>query len=189
MLSLNYEYRVIPAPRRAERARGVSSDERFALSLERVMNEMGRDGWEYVRADTLPLDERAGLTGGTKTSYMNMLVFRRVSVRASQMLDTGEDQDLLEDDPQMAVIESLAPPIAARDLAEPPMGLTDQAAPDQAAPPQAAPPLAAQESVETPRPAPVAPPAAAAAPAPALGPAAAAAPPLSPPPPPVVAAS
>ena len=182
MLSLNYEYRVIPAPRRAERARGVSSDERFALSLERVMNEMGRDGWEYVRADTLPLDERAGLTGGTKTSYMNMLVFRRVSVRASQMLDTSEDQDLLEDDPQMAVIESLAPPIAARDLAEPPMALPDQAAPDQAAPP-----LAAQESVETPRPAPVAPPAPAAAPA--LGPAAAATPSLSPPPPPVVAAS
>jgi hypothetical protein len=93
MLSLNYEYRVIPAPRRAARARGASSEERFALSLASVMNDMGREGWEYVRADTLPLDERAGLTGGTKTSYLNMLVFRRVIVRGAHMLEAGEDQD------------------------------------------------------------------------------------------------
>ena len=99
MLSLNYEYRVVPAPRRAVKARngakGISAEERFALSLSILMNDMGREGWEYVRADTLPMDERAGLTGGTKTSYLNMLVFRRVVVRASQMLDASEDQDRL----------------------------------------------------------------------------------------------
>jgi hypothetical protein len=44
--------------------------------LTNLMNEMGRDGWDYVRADTLPVDERVGLTG-TKTTYQNMLVFRR----------------------------------------------------------------------------------------------------------------
>jgi hypothetical protein len=94
MLSLNYEYRVIPAPRRAVKAKAISkSDERFALSLSMLMNEMGREGWEYVRADTLPMDERSGLAG-TKTSYMNMLVFRRVIVRHSQMLDAAEDQDM-----------------------------------------------------------------------------------------------
>ena len=59
------------------------------------MNDMGREGWEYVRTDTLPMDERAGLTGGTKTSYLNMLVFRRVIVRSAQMLDASEDQDRL----------------------------------------------------------------------------------------------
>ena len=93
MLSLNYEYRVIPAPRRAPRARGLSCEDRFAQSLASVMNDMGSEGWEYVRADTLPLDERAGLTGGTKTSYLNMLVFRRVIVRGAHMLEAGEDQD------------------------------------------------------------------------------------------------
>jgi hypothetical protein len=98
MLSLNYEYRVIPAPRRAPRARGLSCEDRFAQSLANVMNDMGSEGWEYVRADTLPLDERAGLTGGTKTSYLNMLVFRRVILRGAHMLDASEDQDQL---PQM----------------------------------------------------------------------------------------
>lgn len=78
MLSLHYEYRVMPAPRRA--AGGAKTAEaRFALALTEMMNAMGREGWEYQRADTLPLDERSGLTG-TKTSYQNMLIFRRVLV-------------------------------------------------------------------------------------------------------------
>ena len=73
-----YEFKVIPAPRRGEKLRGLkTTEERFALALTNVMNELGRDGWDYVRADTLPVDERAGFTG-TKTSFHNMLVFRRV---------------------------------------------------------------------------------------------------------------
>ena len=37
---------------------------------------MAREGWEYVRADVLPSEERSGLTGRT-TVYHNLLVFRR----------------------------------------------------------------------------------------------------------------
>ena len=74
-----YEYKVIPAPRRGEKSRGVKAiEDRFALTLTAVMNDLGRDGWDYVRADTLPVDERAGFTGGTKTSFQNVLVFRRL---------------------------------------------------------------------------------------------------------------
>ncbi len=72
-----FEYKVVPAPRRGEKARGVkSAEERFALALSRVMNDLGAEGWDYVRADALPCDERSGLTG-TKTTFQNMLVFRR----------------------------------------------------------------------------------------------------------------
>lgn len=78
IVMLHYEFKVIPAPRRGEKARGVkTTEDRYALTLTNVMNELGREGWDYVRADTLPVDERSGLTG-TKTSYQNMLVFRRV---------------------------------------------------------------------------------------------------------------
>lgn len=74
---LRYEYKVIPAPRRGEKARGVkTTEDRFALALTGVMNTLGAEGWEYIRADTLPVDERSGLTG-TKTSFQNLLVFRR----------------------------------------------------------------------------------------------------------------
>lgn len=73
-----YEFKVIPAPRRGDKVRGVkTTEERFALTLTGLMNVMGAEGWDYVRADTLPVDERSGLTG-TKTSFHNMLVFRRI---------------------------------------------------------------------------------------------------------------
>ena len=78
-----YEYRVVPAPRRGEKARGVrTTEERFALALTSLMNELGAEGWDYLRADALPCDERAGLTG-TKTSFQNMLVFRRALAEAA----------------------------------------------------------------------------------------------------------
>ena len=72
-----FEYRVVPAPRKGEKARGVRSGEaRFALAMTRLMNRMGQDGWEFVRADTLPAEERVGLTG-TEVRYHTLLVFRR----------------------------------------------------------------------------------------------------------------
>lgn len=72
-----YEFTVIPAPRKGEKARGVkTTEDRFALALTTLMNRMGAEGWDYVRADVLPCDERVGLTG-SKTTYQNMLVFRR----------------------------------------------------------------------------------------------------------------
>lgn len=78
-----YEYKVIPAPRRGEKAKGAKTTaDRFAHALTVVMNDLARDGWEYLRADTLPCDERVGLTGKT-TAFQNMLVFRRATTVAA----------------------------------------------------------------------------------------------------------
>ncbi len=77
-----YEYKVVPAPRRGDKVRGVKTTEaRFAATLEAIMNPLGADGWEYIRADTLPCEERVGLTGKT-TTFQNMLVFRRAKAVA-----------------------------------------------------------------------------------------------------------
>lgn len=74
---MSYEYRVIPAPVKGTKAKGVkTTQDRFALSLQETMNAMAADGWEFQRAETLPSEERSGLTG-TKTVYNNLLVFRR----------------------------------------------------------------------------------------------------------------
>lgn len=72
-----YEYKVVPAPRRGQKARNVKGVEaQFAHALSILMNDLGREGWEYLRADTLPCEERVGLTG-RQTTYQNLLVFRR----------------------------------------------------------------------------------------------------------------
>ncbi len=72
-----YEYKVVPSPRKGEKARDArTTPDRFALALTSLMNKLGLDGWEYLRADALPCEERVGFTG-SKTTFQNMLVFRR----------------------------------------------------------------------------------------------------------------
>ncbi|MDK3073610.1 DUF4177 domain-containing protein [Sedimentitalea sp. JM2-8] len=72
-----FEYKVVPAPAKGAKAKGVKTAEgRFALSIEAVLNDMGAAGWEYLRAELLPSEERSGLTGST-TNWRNVLVFRR----------------------------------------------------------------------------------------------------------------
>ena len=86
----HFEYQVIPAPKRGEKAKGAkSTEDRFAYALTQLMNKMGQDGWDYVRADTLPCDERVGLTG-TKTTFQNMLVFRRAVAAAEVVAPAAE---------------------------------------------------------------------------------------------------
>ena len=73
-----YEYKVVPAPRKAGKVKGVKgTDARFAHELAQLMNEYGADGWEYQRTDTLPCEERTGLMSGKTTQFQNLLVFRR----------------------------------------------------------------------------------------------------------------
>jgi hypothetical protein len=61
-----YQYRVIPAPSKGLKAKGVKDPEsRFSNTIEDLMNLMGSQGWEFQRAETLPSVERSGLTGST----------------------------------------------------------------------------------------------------------------------------
>ena len=72
-----YEYKVVPAPKKGLKAKGVkSAEDRYANALETAMNALGAEGWEYQRSETLPSEERSGLTRRV-TTFKNMLVFRR----------------------------------------------------------------------------------------------------------------
>lgn len=98
-----YEYKVVPAPKKGTKAKGVKTPEgRFATSIEQLLNVMGADGWEYQRAELLPSEERSGLTGST-TQWRNVLVFRRP---AESELSTEEVSNWLtppvEDDAPLA---------------------------------------------------------------------------------------
>lgn len=73
----HYEYKVIPAPTKAEKAKGVKTSEgRFAHTIEGALNRMGAEGWEYLRAELLPHEERSGLKAA-QTKWRTVLVFRR----------------------------------------------------------------------------------------------------------------
>ncbi|MGB0902492.1 DUF4177 domain-containing protein [Halocynthiibacter sp.] len=101
-----FEYKVVPAPLKGKKVKGARGTEaRFAAALAEVMNEMGTEGWEYQRSDTLPCESRSAM-GKKSTQYMNMLVFRRET-------DTAQTEDTpaaveIADTP---VLRRVAPPV------------------------------------------------------------------------------
>lgn len=74
---MRYEYTVVPAPNRGEKAKGAKTPtDRYVIAMTEELNRMAAEGWNYVRAETLPSEERSGIAGRS-TVYHNMLVFRR----------------------------------------------------------------------------------------------------------------
>lgn len=74
-----YEYKLVPAPVRAVRHKGLKAAANFAATLEDVLNEMAAEGWVYLRADILPEEVRSGIASKA-TTYRTLLVFQRPRV-------------------------------------------------------------------------------------------------------------
>ena len=120
-----YEYKVVPAPQKGTKAKGVKTAEgRFAVSIEQILNQMGQDGWEYQRAELLPSEERAGLTGSA-VNWRNVLVFRReieapfVSTR--NPTETPDSVPLAQPVPGPETVVAPAP--IAEEVKDPPLSL------------------------------------------------------------------
>ncbi|WP_226550030.1 DUF4177 domain-containing protein [Celeribacter naphthalenivorans] len=85
-----YEYLTLPAPRKGEKSKAARTPEaRIAQAMQSLLNEKGREGWEYLRADLVPMEERAGIASKT-VNYHTVLVFRRELGAAAEMAATLE---------------------------------------------------------------------------------------------------
>ncbi|RKF14962.1 DUF4177 domain-containing protein [Roseovarius spongiae] len=74
---IRYEYRVLSAPTKGLKAPGKKTPEaRHANAVETLLNAQAAEGWEFMRTDLLPSDERQGLTS-SQTVYRTVMVFRR----------------------------------------------------------------------------------------------------------------
>lgn len=94
-----YEYKVVPAPRTAPRAKGVKGTEnRFAHGLTEVMNTHSAEGWEYHRAETLTCEGRRGLFSRAPASTQQVLVFRRWVETSDAVFDFGSRLRSREED-------------------------------------------------------------------------------------------
>lgn len=77
-----YEYLAVPTPLRTQKVKGLKTPaERHAHMITVLLNDLGREGWEYWRAESLPCEERKGLTG-TATYTHALLIFRRPTADA-----------------------------------------------------------------------------------------------------------
>lgn len=101
---VSYEYKVVPAPRSGVRAKGAKGPAgRFASALEIQFNDLATSGWEYIRAESLPVDERNGITRRKTETYHNVLIFRR-AIEATK-----------EDNQEPAIVEVLEEPVVAEE--------------------------------------------------------------------------
>lgn len=72
-----YEYKVVPAPQRAAKAKGLKTTaERFAHTLAERINAEAAGGWQFVRTEALPCEERSRL-GASRASTQVVMIFAR----------------------------------------------------------------------------------------------------------------
>ncbi len=86
-----YEYKVLPTPRRAKRAKGVKGEPaRFAHALTEMMNVEAAEGWEYFKSETLPMEAKSGMFKGVTETFQCVLVFRRALMASDESVRTVE---------------------------------------------------------------------------------------------------
>ncbi len=107
----HYEYKVIPAPAKGTKTPGVKAPEaRLANTVEALLNLQAAEGWDYMRTDILPSDERQGLTS-TQTVYRTLMVFRRAKAEeenaADEVISTAQ-----------SVAEAVSPDVDGPDTAK-----------------------------------------------------------------------
>ena len=66
------------------------------------MNEAGREGWEYLRTDTLPMESRAGWFMGRTVAPQELLVFRRALAGGEAALHGAEAREVPAPTPAFA---------------------------------------------------------------------------------------
>ena len=109
-----YEYKVVPAPQRAAKVKGLkTSADRFAHTLAERINAEAAGGWQFLRTETLQCETR-GRFGGIKQSTETVMVFaREVGVTrpdASAALAAVQEPEAAVDAPRRRVV---AAPVAA----------------------------------------------------------------------------
>lgn len=78
----SFEYLTVPAPTKGAKVKGLkTASERYAYQLTTLLNQLAGEGWEFWRAETLPSEERKGLTGTMQVMH-HLLIFRRQSADA-----------------------------------------------------------------------------------------------------------
>jgi hypothetical protein len=101
-----YAYKLVPAPEKSGKHKGLKGAELFAATLEELLNTLGAEGWHYLRAETLPEEVRSGLTSRT-TTYRNLLIFCRALPDDPSPRSPAQMADVPEADTQAPSLANL----------------------------------------------------------------------------------
>lgn len=80
-----YSYKTVAAPRRARKTRGVRGPEALiAHAMAEIIEAEAANGWDYLRTDSLPVEEGGGMFSRAVTRWRAVMVFRRPTDAASR---------------------------------------------------------------------------------------------------------
>ena len=89
-----YDYKIVPAPKRAKKVKGVSgAADLFALTLNDAVNDLARQGWEYYCSEQLSIQTPGGWLSRSRTEEHTVLVFRKPREHLSPRIaaETGQE--------------------------------------------------------------------------------------------------
>lgn len=111
----HFDYKAVPAPRRSKKSKGVREPaELFALTLTDAINEQAREGWEYVRAETLPAETPRGLFRRAAEEDVTMLIFRRARASRDPVLESIEPSSMQQRASEPRLVHAPQPPTQTR---------------------------------------------------------------------------
>ena len=81
-----YQYKTVAAPRKLKRVKGVKgADALAAHHVEEAIAVEAADGWEYVRTDRFPIEEKNGMFSRPQVSERAVMIFRKEIVQQVAM--------------------------------------------------------------------------------------------------------
>lgn len=82
-----YEYKCVGAPEKGKRTKGAKTrSDRVASVMQDIIADEAVDGWEYMRTDLVPVEEKAGIFSRPQEVHRAVLVFRRALQTQSRNL-------------------------------------------------------------------------------------------------------
>ncbi len=117
---MQYEYIAIPAPVRGKQGKGQKTAvERLASAMTDILNEMAEEQWEFIRTETLTIEDKPHRLAKLVERIETVLVFRRPFDFEDIASPTPEAQRLSAEDVEPpARQEWVDPPV--RSEAQPP---------------------------------------------------------------------
>lgn len=104
-----YEYKCVGAPERARRAKGAKTrTDRVARALQEVIEAEANAGWEYLRTDLIPVEEKPGFFARPREVHRAVLIFRRAKDAASKPRFQDRSAPTYDDPPVRLAAEKVS---------------------------------------------------------------------------------
>jgi len=155
---MEFEYKTVGGPDRGKRKDGARTvADRVAAAMEDIIRAQATGGWEYLRTDLVPVEERPSLLGRRRLVHCAVLVFRRPIGGAAAAEPTRAElaarhADIFGGEPKAAEAPRTAPAAPSVAPQPAPPAAAPQPAPQTAPPQPVAAPVARRTSAVPPAP-------------------------------------